>query len=72
MIRYRQSFIPARINGQKKELFSGIGSGIMWLIVYCGYGLAFYYGVGFILDDRTKTIKEILKFNSSWFKTKKI
>lgn len=56
--RYRQRLIPAEINGQKKGLFSGIGSGIMWLIVYCCYALAFWYGVGLILDDRTKDIKE--------------
>ena len=56
--RYKERLRPAEINGKKKGLFSGIGGGIMWLIIYCCYALAFWYGIGLILDDRGKDIKE--------------
>ncbi|KOB65771.1 putative Multidrug resistance protein-like protein 49 [Operophtera brumata] len=40
--------------GVRKGLFSGIGSGVMWLIIYATYALAFWYGVGLILESRSE------------------
>jgi ATP-binding cassette subfamily B (MDR/TAP) protein 1 len=33
---------PAEVNGKKKGLFSGLGGGIMWVIIYGLYALAFW------------------------------
>jgi ATP-binding cassette subfamily B (MDR/TAP) protein 1 len=56
--RYEDRLIPAEKNGKKKGIFSGFGGGLMWFIIYCCYALAFWYGIGLILDDRDKLDKE--------------
>ncbi|XP_047539105.1 multidrug resistance protein homolog 49-like isoform X1 [Vanessa atalanta] len=50
--RYQKRLDPAKKTGVKKGVYSGIGSGFMWLIIYATYALAFWYGVGLILDSR--------------------
>ncbi|XP_075982396.1 multidrug resistance protein homolog 49-like isoform X2 [Anticarsia gemmatalis] len=50
--RYSARLEPAKGMGTKKGIFSGVGSGIMWFIIYATYALAFWYGVGLILDSR--------------------
>lgn len=30
----------------------------MWIVIYIGYAIAFYYGVNLILNDRYKEDKE--------------
>ncbi len=42
MERYQKNLQPAEDNGKKKGLFSGIGNGVMWFIIYCIYALAFW------------------------------
>ncbi|XP_038117776.1 multidrug resistance protein homolog 49 [Culex quinquefasciatus] len=54
--RYRSRLTSAEINGRKKGVFSGIGGGIMWFIIYCCYALAFWYGISLILEDRGKDV----------------
>lgn len=56
--RYSERLLPAEKNGIKKGVFTGSGGGVMWLIIYLIYALAFWYGMGLILDDRDKEIKE--------------
>lgn len=56
--RYQVSLEPSVVNGKRKGLFSGIGNGIMWLIIYCIYALAFWYGVKLILESRLIDSKE--------------
>lgn len=56
--RYQTRLIPAQQSGKKKGVFSGIGGGIMWFIIYCCYALAFWYGITLILEDRDKIFKE--------------
>ncbi|KFB50603.1 AGAP005639-PA-like protein [Anopheles sinensis] len=56
--RYRSRLTSAEYNGRRKGLFSGIGGGIMWFIIYCCYALAFWYGISLILDDRGKDVKD--------------
>ncbi|XP_053662554.1 multidrug resistance protein homolog 49 [Anopheles marshallii] len=56
--RYRERLAGAELNGRRKGLFSGIGGGIMWFIIYCCYALAFWYGISLILEDRDKDDKD--------------
>ncbi|XP_055537427.1 multidrug resistance protein homolog 49 [Wyeomyia smithii] len=56
--RYKSRLSSAEDNGRKKGLFSGIGGGIMWFIIYCCYALAFWYGISLILEDRGKDVKD--------------
>ncbi|XP_072756399.1 multidrug resistance protein homolog 49 isoform X2 [Anoplolepis gracilipes] len=56
--RYSEKLIPAEKTGIKRSMWSGIGGGVMWLIIYLSYALAFWYGVQLILDDRLKEVKE--------------
>ncbi|XP_026736211.1 multidrug resistance protein homolog 49-like [Trichoplusia ni] len=50
--RYARRLEPAKKMGTRKGIFSGLGSGVMWFIIYATYALAFWYGVGLILDSR--------------------
>ncbi|KAM3965965.1 multidrug resistance protein homolog 49 [Aphomia sociella] len=50
--RYSARLLPAKKTGTKKGIWSGLGSGVMWLIIYATYALAFWYGVGLILESR--------------------
>ena len=35
-------------------MFSGLGAGIMWFIIYSTYAIAYWYGVTLILESREK------------------
>ncbi|XP_022121081.2 multidrug resistance protein homolog 49-like isoform X2 [Pieris rapae] len=50
--RYSKRLEPAKKMGVRKGIFSGIGSGVMWFIIYATYALSFWYGVGLILESR--------------------
>lgn len=50
--RYNKLLDPTVSMGKKKGLYSGIGNGIMWLIIYVAYAIALWYGVNQILKDR--------------------
>lgn len=56
--RYEERLKPAEKNGKKKGIYSGFGGGVMWLIIYCCYALAFWYGISLILEDRGKIDKD--------------
>ncbi|XP_012280547.1 multidrug resistance protein homolog 49 isoform X2 [Orussus abietinus] len=56
--RYAEKLVPAETTGIKRGMWSGVGGGVMWFIIYLSYALAFWYGVQLILDDRPKEIKE--------------
>ncbi|CAG9799211.1 unnamed protein product [Chironomus riparius] len=56
--RFEEKLKPAEMNGKKKGIYSGFGGGIMWLIIYCCYALAFWYGISLILEDRDKIDKD--------------
>lgn len=53
--RYSDRLEPTKKTGSKKGMWAGIGSGIMWFIIYATYALAFWYGVGLIIDSRHET-----------------
>jgi hypothetical protein len=38
--------------GIKRGIFTGLGNGIMWFIIYCSYTVVFWYGVTLILESR--------------------
>ncbi|XP_052744794.1 multidrug resistance protein homolog 49-like [Bicyclus anynana] len=50
--RYQKRLEPAKKMGIRKGVYSGLGSGIMWLIIYATYALSFWYGVALILESR--------------------
>lgn len=56
--RFTRRLVLAEKNGIKKGIITGTGGGIMWLIMYFIYALAFWYGMGLILDDRDMKFKE--------------
>lgn len=47
---------PANKKGAEKGIYSGLGSAVMWLIIYATYALAFWYGVGLILMSRDEEV----------------
>ncbi|KAF5301298.1 hypothetical protein FQR65_LT08917 [Abscondita terminalis] len=50
--RYSEKLVFARNNNIRRSLFTGIGFGLIWFFIYASYGLAFWYGVGLVLEDR--------------------
>lgn len=56
--RYNNLLLPAQKAGIRKGLFSGIGEGIMRFMFYASNALAYWYGVGLVLADRDKEVKE--------------
>uniref|UniRef100_A0A1I8NNJ9 ABC-type xenobiotic transporter n=1 Tax=Stomoxys calcitrans TaxID=35570 RepID=A0A1I8NNJ9_STOCA len=50
--RFAARLRPAEVVGCKKGLYSGIGAGTMWFLIYCCYALALWYGVRLILEER--------------------
>lgn len=51
-LRYESNLVHAQRAGVKRGLMTGVGMGMMWLIIYAAYALAFWYGTGLILDSR--------------------
>lgn len=50
--RYSENLVYAKNAGVKRGLVTGVGMGLMWLIIYASYSLAFWYGTGLILESR--------------------
>lgn len=40
--RYSEKLVPAEKTGIRRGMWSGIGGGVMWLIIYLSYALAFW------------------------------
>eukprot|EP00095_Tigriopus_kingsejongensis_P002534 snap_masked-scaffold344_size201325-processed-gene-0.9 protein:Tk02534 transcript:snap_masked-scaffold344_size201325-processed-gene-0.9-mRNA-1 annotation:"P-glycoprotein" len=49
--RFEHNLIFARKAGIMRGMLTGVGGGFMWLVIYCSYALAFWYGVKLIMDD---------------------
>uniref|UniRef100_A0A1B0DDU0 ABC-type xenobiotic transporter n=1 Tax=Phlebotomus papatasi TaxID=29031 RepID=A0A1B0DDU0_PHLPP len=65
--RYAESLRKAEKTGILKSFYSGLQSGVMWFLVFGGFGCAFYYGIHLMVldfdlppEDRTYTVKTIL------------
>ncbi|XP_036342463.1 multidrug resistance protein homolog 49-like, partial [Rhagoletis pomonella] len=50
--RFAKLLVPADVMGRKKGLYSGIGAGLMWFIIYIAYAVAIWYGIQLILKYR--------------------
>ncbi|XP_037033409.1 ATP-dependent translocase ABCB1-like isoform X2 [Bradysia coprophila] len=50
--RYANNLIDARKINIKKGFFAGLGFGLLWFFIYATYALAFWYGVGLVIDHR--------------------
>ncbi|XP_067631071.1 multidrug resistance protein homolog 49 isoform X2 [Eurosta solidaginis] len=55
--RFAKLLVPAENTGRKKGLYSGIGAGLMWFIIYVVYALAIWYGIRLILMYRSEEVK---------------
>lgn len=42
LARYEENLEPARKGGVKRVFVTGVGVGIMWLVIYASYALAFW------------------------------
>ena len=42
-----------------RGILTGVGGGLMWLIIYSSYAIAFWYGVKLIMDDREKCLENL-------------
>ncbi|XP_016993296.2 ATP-dependent translocase ABCB1 [Drosophila takahashii] len=46
---YKESVVAAKLLNIKRNMFSGIGFGLLWFFIYASYALAFWYGVGLVI-----------------------
>ncbi|XP_057672647.1 ATP-dependent translocase ABCB1-like [Diorhabda carinulata] len=53
--RYNKNLIFARKNNIRRSMFGAIGFGLLWLMIYSSYALAFWYGVKLVLRDRNES-----------------
>lgn len=58
--RYATNLIDARKINIKKGFFAGLGFGLLWFFIYATYALAFWYGVGLVIDHRSLPPEEIV------------
>jgi ATP-binding cassette subfamily B (MDR/TAP) protein 1 len=58
--RYKANLIYAKNINIKRGFFSGIGFGCLWFFIYASYALAFWYGVGLVLEDKHKPEDEVV------------
>ncbi|XP_055916390.1 multidrug resistance protein homolog 49 [Eupeodes corollae] len=56
-VRYNALLQPAENTGRRKGLYSGLGAGVSWFIIYCSYAIAMWYGVQLIIEDRDKEVR---------------
>ena len=59
--RYESNLIFARKANIFRGLLTGVGGGLMWLIIYASYALAFWYGVKLIMDDREQCYETLFQ-----------
>ncbi|XP_037828263.1 ATP-dependent translocase ABCB1 [Lucilia sericata] len=51
---YKSQIVAARNLNIKRNMFSGMGFGLLWFFIYASYALAFWYGVGLVLKSYDK------------------
>ncbi|KAH8371803.1 hypothetical protein KR093_008900 [Drosophila rubida] len=49
---YKTKVVAAKDLNIKRNMFSGIGFGLLWFFIYASYALAFWYGVGLVIKGR--------------------
>ncbi|KAF4526587.1 hypothetical protein B566_EDAN006401 [Ephemera danica] len=50
--RYATNLKPARNTAFRRGIFTGVGNGVMWFITFATYAVAFWYGVGLVIEGR--------------------
>lgn len=58
--RYKENLVEAKTINIKRGFFSGLGFGLLWFFIYASYALAFWYGVGLVVDQRTRDEMDIV------------
>lgn len=58
--RYSNQLVAAKRVNIFKSLLMGTGFGLLWFFIFSSYALAFWYGVGLVLDDRTLPPEDIV------------
>lgn len=53
--RYDKNLIFAKKNNIIRSTLTAFGFGLLWFFIYCSYALAFWYGVGLIIDKENDT-----------------
>ncbi|KAL3285372.1 hypothetical protein HHI36_019479 [Cryptolaemus montrouzieri] len=54
MERYDINLIAAKKNNVRRATISATGFGLLWFSIYSTYALAFWFGVGLVIDDMGK------------------
>lgn len=49
---YKAKVVAAKLLNIKRNMFSGMGFGLLWFFIYASYALAFWYGVGLVIKGR--------------------
>lgn len=62
--RYKKHLIDAEKNNIKRSIFMAFGAGIMWFNIYGSVGLAFWYGIKLILEEKYLP-KDEMTYNAS-------
>lgn len=58
--RYSANLIHAKNINVKRGFLTGLGFGFLWFCIYASYALAFWYGVGLVLEDENKPPDDIV------------
>lgn len=58
--RYTANLVHAKKINVKRAFLMGLGFGFLWFFIYASYALAFWFGVGLVLDDKYKDKDEIV------------
>lgn len=68
--RYANNLVDARKINIKKSFFAGLGFGLLWFFIYATYALAFWYGVGLVIDHRVLPPDEMVYDAGTMFTVK--
>lgn len=71
--RFSEKLKDSKEMGIKRGMMSGLGGGVLWLVTYCCYAVAFVYGVRLIVwsweaDDTKYTPGILIIVRSSTFR----
>jgi len=50
--RYEKNLYTSMKSGIRRNFLTGLGTGIMWSCLYCGFALGIWYGIKLIIDSR--------------------
>ena len=56
--RYKENLVFAKTLNIRRSFLSGTGFGLLWFFIYASYALAFWFGVGLVLEERSYSESE--------------